>query len=116
MRLLNARTEGVVARDVEVADTRRRRRQGLLGRDRMGADGAMVLTPCLAVHTAFMRFPIDVVFVDRHGRAVQLVHELRPWRVAASIRAHAVIELAAGRLKACGVQPGDRLYLAPGSC
>jgi uncharacterized membrane protein (UPF0127 family) len=116
MRLIDDRTQRLVARRVEVADTRRARRRGLLGRDGLDADAAMVLTPCLAVHTAFLRFPIDVVFVDGEGRALRLVLELQPWRMAASVRARSVIELAAGRLKACGVEPGDRLYLESGEC
>ena len=113
MTLLNERTQRSLATSVELADTRRARRRGLLARDSIGADEAMVITPCVAVHTAFMRFPIDVVFVDRDGRAVQIVHDMQPWRMAASLKGHAVIELAAGRVKACGVELGDRLSLIP---
>lgn len=115
LALINDRTHHVVAAAVELALTRHARRRGLLGRGRLDADAAMLIAPCIAVHTAFLRFPIDVVFVDRAGRAVQIAHELRPWRIAASVRAHAVIELAAGRLRASGVEIGDRLYLAPES-
>jgi hypothetical protein len=113
MRLINDRTDIVVAEVVEPALTRRDRRRGLLGRRALDADAAMFISPCLAVHTVGLGFPIDVAFIDRAGHAVQLVHELRPWRLAASIGAHSAIELAAGRLKACGVEVGDRLYLAP---
>lgn len=114
MRLLNDRTNGVVAAHVEVAATRRARRRGLLGRASLDSACAMLITPCFAVHTVRMRFPIDVAFVDRDGRAVRLVHALQPWRMAAALRAHAVIELAAGRLTACGVREGDRLYVSSG--
>lgn len=113
--LVNDRTGLVVASRVELALTRKARRQGLLGRDRLEANEAMLISPCVSVHTVSMRFPIDVAFVDREGRAVRLVHELQPWRIAASFRAHAVIELAAGRLQACGIEMGDRLYVAPES-
>ena len=111
MTLLNERTQRSLATSVELADTRRARRKGLLGRDSMRADEAMVISPCKAVHTGFMRFAIDVVFIDRDGRAVQIVQDLQPWRIAASFRAHAVIEMPAGHVKACGVQLGDRLSL-----
>jgi uncharacterized protein len=111
--LVNERTRKPVATSVELADTRRTRRRGLLGRDSMCADEAMVITPCVAVHTAFMRFAIDVVFIDRDGRAVQVVHDMQPWRMAASMKGYAVIELAAGRVKVCGVEVGDRLSLVP---
>jgi uncharacterized membrane protein (UPF0127 family) len=109
--LINERTNQVVASRVQLALSRRERRKGLLGRDRLDADEALLLSPCFSVHTVSMRFPIDVAFVDRAGRVVRLVHRLQPWRVAASVRAHRVIELPAGRLQACGVALGDRLYL-----
>ncbi|MBI2186631.1 MAG: DUF192 domain-containing protein [Acidobacteria bacterium] len=109
--LVDDRTHEVVATRVELATTRRARRVGLLGRDHFDPDAALVLAPCLAVHTAFMRFPIDIAFVDRHGRAVRLVHRLRPWRVALAPRAYAAIELPAGALTQHEVGVGDRLAL-----
>jgi len=111
--LMNGRTGIPVADAVEVAATRASRRRGLLGRDRLEPSAALILAPCLAVHTAFMRFAIDVVFVDRDGRALKIVSDLAPWRMAWSPSAHAVVELAAGRLRSCEVVVGDRLYLAP---
>lgn len=113
MRLINDRTHGVVAERIDSAVTRRDRRKGLLGRDRLDPREGMLISPCFSVHTVAMRFPIDVVFVNREGRAVRMVHTLKPWRIAASLRAHAVIELAAGRLQETGVQLGDRLHLVP---
>ena len=111
--LMNDRTRRVVALAVDLATSRTERRRGLLGRDTLGANEGLLLTPCIAVHTAFMRFPIDVIFIDRDARAVRVVRELRPWRMTASLRAHAVIELAAGTAAATDIQVGDMLYLAP---
>jgi uncharacterized membrane protein (UPF0127 family) len=113
VRLVNERTQKPVADVVEVADTRRTRRRGLLGRDCLDENAALMLVPCVAIHTAFMRFPIDLVFVDRDGCAVRTASRVRPWRVSMALRARAVIELPAGRLDACEVMVGDRLYLAP---
>ena len=113
MLIINERTSEVLAREVEIADTRASRRRGLLGRDSLDASCALLLSPCFAVHTAFMRFAIDVVFVDREGRAVRIVNGLSPWRMAVALRARAVIECAAGELRARDVRVGDRLYLAP---
>jgi uncharacterized membrane protein (UPF0127 family) len=111
--LVNDRTNGVVAANVELAATRRARRKGLLGRASLDPASAMLITPCSSVHTVCMQFPIDVVFIDGAGRAVRLVHALQPWRMAASLRGRAVIELAAGRLAETGVQLGDRLRIVP---
>ena len=115
LTLMNARTRCAVADEVEVALTRKARRKGLLGRERLAPFSAMVLAPCAAVHTLFMRFAIDVIFVDRDGRALHVVPQLGPWRAAMSLFAHAVIELPAGTLASREVAVGDPLYLVPGS-
>lgn len=113
MQLINERTRKPIATSVEVADSRRTRRRGLLGRDSLPENGALMLIPCAAVHTAFMRFPIDLVFLDRNACVVHLVPALAPWRIALSWRARSVIELPAGRIAAASLQIGDCLYLAP---
>src|SRR5262252_1048895 len=109
--LMNERTRAPIATDVELASTRATRRRGLLGRDSLAPSAALMLTPCVAVHTAFMRFPIDIVFLDRDGYAVKLVSDVPPWRMAGSRRARTVIEMAAGSLRRHAIAVGDRLYL-----
>jgi uncharacterized protein len=110
--LVHERTQRVIARQVHVALSRGARRQGLLGRSDIDAAAALVLAPCWTIHTAFMRFAIDVLFVDREGRALRVVHALKPWRAASSVRAYAAIELKAGIAKEYGVEIGDCLRLA----
>jgi uncharacterized protein len=113
MLLLNARTDAMVASDVKLALSRGDRRQGLLGQNSLDPSVALVLSPCSSIHTMFMRFSIDVVFVDRDGRAVRIVADLPPWRIAVARRAYAVIELSAGSVRARDVRIGDELYLVP---
>jgi uncharacterized protein len=113
MLLLNERTGDLVASEVELASTRETRRKGLLGRAGLPAEAALVLTPCCSIHTAFMKFPIDVAFVDRDGRVIRFVRDLKPWNIALSLRARAAIEFAAGSLRARDVRLGDRLYVRP---
>lgn len=113
MLLVNARSDDTIASDVTLALTRTERRHGLLGQDSLDVSAAVVLSPCWSIHTMFMRFPIDVVFVDRDGRAVRIVRELAPWRIAVAPRAHAAIELPAGSLRARDVRVGDELCLMP---
>jgi uncharacterized membrane protein (UPF0127 family) len=112
MTLMCDRTHDTMATDVEVANSRRDRRKGLLGRDGLDPGAALVLSPCAAIHTAFMRFPIDAVFLRRDGRVVRIVRNLQPWRIALSLKAHTVVEFAAGVLDRHPVEVGDRLYLA----
>jgi uncharacterized membrane protein (UPF0127 family) len=111
VRLVNARSGQTIASDVALALTRAERRRGLLGRDHLAPTAGIVLSPCCAIHTMFMRFAIDAVFVDRGGRAVRIVKGLAPWRIAVAPGAYAVIELAAGRLDAGDVRLDDELCL-----
>jgi uncharacterized membrane protein (UPF0127 family) len=102
----------VVASDVEIADTRAARRRGLLGRRRLPAGSALILTPCHAIHTFGMQFTIDVAFVDSRGRVRKVVRELPPWRVAAALLGSTAIEFPAGVLEAHAVAVGDQLYVS----
>lgn len=111
LRLVNARTGATIAESVEVAVSRRARRRGLLGRAAVDPASALVLVPCAAIHTLFMRFAIDAVFVDETGRAVRIVPGLAPWRAAVAPFAYAVIEMPAGTAVGT-VDVGDPLYLA----
>jgi uncharacterized membrane protein (UPF0127 family) len=109
--LMNARSGVMVAATTELAVTRSARNKGLLERTALDPSAAFVLAPCMMIHTAFMRFAIDVIFIDRGGRIVRIVRDLAPWRMAASFGAYATVELAAGALAARDVAIGDTLYL-----
>jgi uncharacterized membrane protein (UPF0127 family) len=105
----NERNGLVLAVRIIPAFDSKSRRTGLLGRDSLPVGHAMVIAPTNAVHTWFMRFPIDIAFVDRQGRVVKACHSVKPWRLAAALRGYAVIELAAGSLARCDTFSGDIL-------
>ena len=111
LTLMREGTVVPVATRVEIAVSRKARRRGLLGRLRLDTNAALVLIPCSAVHTACMRFPIDVVFFNRDGRVVHIVPRMQPWRIAMSASAHGVIELAAGAVEKHDLRVGDLLQL-----
>ena len=96
-----------------VADTVPARLKGLLGRRGLPQGEGLLLRPSAAIHTWFMRFPIDAVFVDRDLVVVGIRPELRPWRAAGRRGARAVLELAAGEAGRRGLRVGDRLVAAP---
>ena len=101
----------VVCERCVLADTALMRMKGLLGRKELAADEGLLLRPAASVHTAFMRFPIDVVFLDRDDRVVRIAANLPPWRTASARKAAAVAELRAGEAERRGVRVGDRLAL-----
>jgi len=94
---------------VDLARSFASRLVGLLGRRGLAPDRALLLAPCNNVHTFFMRFAIDVVFLDRDGVVLAVVPHLAPWRLAAARRAYACLELAAGSAGQHGLAPGRRI-------
>src|SRR5215204_4445846 len=109
----NERTRTVVADQLMTAFDSASRRKGLLGRDVLSTSNALIIAPSNAVHTFFMRFPIDVAFVGRDGRIIKIRAALPPWRMTASLRGFAVIELPAGTLARSNTVCGDRLICRP---
>lgn len=95
----------------ELADRPLPRMRGLLGRRGLPAGEGLLLTPAPSIHTAFMRFPIDALFLDRNLTVLCVVEQLRPWRVASKRGARSVLELSAGEAARRGVKVGDRLEL-----
>lgn len=102
----------VVCTHCEVAERTIARMRGLLGRDGLGEGEGMLINGAPSVMTYFMRFPIDVVFIDRAQTIVKVVHALAPWRTAGARKAAAALELPAGTAAALGLQPGMSLVLA----
>lgn len=94
---------------VEVARGFWQRLAGLLGRRGLAADQGLLLTRCNNIHTAFMRFPIDAVFVDQHGEVLAIRANMGPFRAAVSHRASACLELCSGGAAAHGFAVGQRL-------
>ena len=107
--LRNARSGECLADTIEPAFDSATRNRGLLGRDSLAQGSALILAPCASVHTWFMRFPIDVVFVTQAGEITKVRSAVGPWRFAVALNAHAVVELPAGA--AGDSQAGDTLEL-----
>lgn len=103
----------VVCERCLVADRPLARMRGLLGRKALPRGEAILLRPAGSIHTFFMKFPIDVVFLDAENRVLRIAHRVAPWRTAAKRSAAAVLELAAGECERRGLREGDRLELAP---
>ena len=96
---------------IEVADRPLARMRGLLGRDALPGDEGLLLRPAGTIHTFFMRFPIDAVFLDRDLVVIGTVEHIGPWATASRPGARAVLELAAGTCERLRVKKGDRLLL-----
>jgi uncharacterized protein len=102
----------IICEKVKVADTWLRRLRGLLFRRTLPSDEGCVLRPSFSIHTAFMQFPLDVVFLD-HDLVVQKISaNVRPFHATSSRGAREVVELRAGECARRGLTVGDRVAWA----
>ncbi len=86
------------------------RLKGLLGKEALSPNEALVLSPCNSIHTFFMRFPIDAIFMSSKGKVLHLYSDLKPNRLTVlHLRAKEVIELPAGTIKQWNIHVGDIL-------
>ena len=95
----------------EVANTSAKRRTGLLKHERLEPGEGLWIVPCESVHTFFMKFPIDLVYLDRKRKVRKIRHAMPPWRLSACFFAHSILELPAGTVARSGTQPGDELAI-----
>ena len=108
-QMREADTGRVVVARLEVADTLWKQTVGLLGRAGLEPDSGLWLEPCNGIHTWGMRFPIDVLFLDREGYVLRAVSHLPAWRICGPIwKARVVVELPAGTIQTQAIQPGKR--------
>ena len=109
--LVNDRTGARLATELELAANPLRRMVGLLGRSALPEGAAMRFQPAGSIHTWFMRFPIDVLFLNEDELVVKRVHNLKPWRFAAARGAKYVVELPAGTLLRHDIEIGDLIWV-----
>jgi hypothetical protein len=112
-KIVNLTRQTILADRVEVADRAAKRNKGLLGRDGLESGEGLWIVPCEAVHTFGMRFPIDLVYVDRAKRVRKVWSSVPPWRLSACLSAHSVVELASGTVRETQTKAGDKLEFSP---
>ena len=95
-----------------IADTALTRMRGLLGRPPLQPGEGLLLRPASAIHTWFMRFPIDALFLNRDLVVTAVAEDVAPWRMRARRRSRSVLELASGETQRLGIRSGERLQLA----
>jgi uncharacterized membrane protein (UPF0127 family) len=103
------RTDGGVVCRAGIASSFLARLRGLMLTASLTPGTGLLFPRTSSVHTHFMRYPIDVVFLDAEGRVVSIRHSLRPWRFASCRGASSVLELPAGASARLGLAEGDVL-------
>ncbi len=108
MAIVNVTRSTTLPRHADVADSFWSRGKGLIGRGGALEDHGLVICPCNAIHTCFLSFPIDVLYLDRQSRVLRILPALQPWRIGPIVwRGKTVIELPAGTAAQTGTMIGD---------
>lgn len=113
LQVSNLTRNTVLATRMEIADSSSTRNKGLLGRAHLSPGEGLWIRPCEAVHTFWMRFPIDLVYLDRKNRIRKLVSNVPPWRMSACFSAHSILELPAGTIRDTLTETTDELSFSP---
>ena len=113
LRVANITRGTVLATRLELADSGPKRNKGLLGRKGLEDGGGLWIIPCESVHTFFMQFAIDLVYLDRDYRIRKVRRAVGPWRLSVCFSAHSILELPAGTIAATQTQRGDVVEFSP---
>ena len=109
LRVHNQSRDTTLADRALIADNSKTRKTGLLKHDRLESGEGLWITPCEGIHTVGMKFPIDVLFLDKKRKVVKIRAAMPRWRMAASLFAHSVLELPSGTAQATRTTSGDQL-------
>ena len=112
-RLRNLKRGTVVGDAIDIADTSAKRRTGLLKHTGLNAGEGLWIVPCESVHTFFMKFALDLVYLDRRHVVRKAVTNVVPWRMSVCLSAHSIVELPVGAIAASGTVKGDQLAMEP---
>lgn len=107
----NSTRNTVLAESADMADTSAKRRTGLLKHERLNPGDGLWIVPCESVHTFFMKFPIDLVYLDKKRKVRKVRHRVPAWRLSVCLSAHSILELPAGTLEQTGTKVGDELTI-----
>jgi uncharacterized membrane protein (UPF0127 family) len=109
IKVRNETRNTVLAETAQLANTSATRRTGLLKHERLEPGDGLWIVPCESVHTFFMKFPIDLVYLDKRRKVRKVRHAVPAWRLSACLMAHSVLELPAGTVARTGTSVGDEL-------
>lgn len=112
MKIINKTNNSVVSEEVIFANTPLKRMKGLLGRKELKKGQALVIRPCNSIHTFFMRFSIDVLFVDKENRVIKIISCLKPFRLSpVYFNSAFTVELPVGTIQSASIKEGDTLVI-----
>lgn len=114
MKVLDEDTDGVIVENLKPAYSFGKRLKGLMFDKRLKSQSGVHIKPCPSIHTFFMKFPIDIIYIDKEMRIVGLEQSLDPGKFGKRFKnVHSVIELETGRILELGITVGQTLKIQP---
>lgn len=102
----------ILAQNISVANNFIKRFSGLMFKENLPPGTGLLIDPCNSIHMFFMRFPLDVVFIDEDQNVVHLIENILPWKCSKIIwKSHSVLELPIGTIRNTFTKIGDKLKL-----
>lgn len=112
MKIENLTKGTTLVKNCKAANSFLTRFMGLMGKDSLPEESGLILTPCNSIHMFFMKFPLDIVFVDKNNMVVHVIESIRPWKFSKIVsNGHSTIELPVGSIEKSKTTVGDRLQL-----
>ncbi len=112
MPIVNLTRNTILASSVELANTPLKRMRGLLGRDSLPEGQALLIVPCNSIHMFFMKFTIDVIFLDEKNKIVGLAPKIKPFRLSSVFwKSACAIELPAGTIEKTNTKFKDQIEI-----
>jgi hypothetical protein len=110
VQVVNVTRQTLVALEVKMADNPLTRLSGLMGKRGLSPSHGLWIVPCNNIHSCFMRFEFDAIFVDKNNTVLHLVEYMKPWGISKMVRGgRAVLELPGGTIASTGTEVGDQL-------
>jgi len=111
--LYNVTKENIVIVDLRIARTFKERLLGLMFKRRMHRNEGLLILGCSSIHTCFMRFAIDVVFMDIDHKVICIKNRIKPWRISGFVpKAYMTLELSEGTINRKNISLGDILIIS----
>lgn len=112
VEIINVTKGNIICSDGALADVFFSRLKGLIGKSELKDSQGLCIIPCKSVHTFFMKFSIDVVFVDKHGIVCEIIKNLKSYKISKYIsKAHYAIELSSGMCDKADIELNDLIDL-----
>lgn len=108
--IVNSTKKTIVTNSEEIANTFFKRLKGLLGRSSLPDQTGMLIYPCNQVHSYFMKFPFDAVFLTRDNRVIYIIENMQRGKISPLLpKAYSVLELPSGTVRKAQIKIDDKL-------